>query len=189
MNNMTVHFSYLLMWSLNASSCCLSGAVIISSTSVSCSGSAPLACRDARMASIRWDFSSRRLSGKQEFLCVRVEFFFFKHSPVMCETGWESDTHLLSLVSNRRLSMRFATVCTKKKTNYVYKWAKKLRRQNNSHWRVLFYLVAALQQHPGSGELVDGVQVKCTWGGEVGSFWNFLYGRTEHKRIKENIIK
>lgn len=42
-------------------------------------------------------------------------FFFFKHSPVMCETGWESDTHLLSLVSNRRLSMRFATVCTKKK--------------------------------------------------------------------------
>lgn len=60
-----VSCSYLLTWSRKESSCCLSGAVIISSTSVSCSGSAPLACRDARMASIRWDFSSRRLSIKQ----------------------------------------------------------------------------------------------------------------------------
>lgn len=57
--------AYLLIWSRKDSSCCFSGAVIISSTSVSCSGSAPLACRDARMASIRWDFSSRRLSVKQ----------------------------------------------------------------------------------------------------------------------------
>lgn len=68
--------SYLLIWSRKASSCCFSVAVIISSTSVSCSGSAPLACRDARMASIRWDFSSRRLSVKQTtnqtLICDRV---------------------------------------------------------------------------------------------------------------------
>lgn len=59
--------SYLLTWSLKTSSCCFSGAEIISSTSVNCSGSAPLACRDARMASIRCDFSKRRLQNQSSY--------------------------------------------------------------------------------------------------------------------------
>lgn len=54
--------THLLTFCLRLSSCCFSGPVIISSISCSCASSAPVACIDARMASTRWDFSSKRLA-------------------------------------------------------------------------------------------------------------------------------
>lgn len=114
--------SYLLIWSLKDSSCCFSGAVIISSTSVSCSGSAPLACRDARMASILWDFSSRRLSVKHKYQPMsgchhgsqtKNKLILWNLACRMINRkcgGWWW-THLLSFVSNNRLAMRWDTVC------------------------------------------------------------------------------
>lgn len=56
--------AHLLTLCLRVSSCCRSGAVIISSISCSWASSAPVAWTEARMASTRWLFSSRRLPGE-----------------------------------------------------------------------------------------------------------------------------
>ena len=39
---------------------------------------------------------------------------------------------------------------------------------------VCVYLIAALQKHPGRGELADRVQVECTGWGVVWGLWDFL---------------
>lgn len=105
--------SYLFTWSLSTSSCCFSAPVIISSTSVSCSGSAPLTCRDARMASIRWDLSRRRLENHHNRPAKKQE----EQKPTVLNGGIKSSkiSYLFSLDSNRRRSMRLPTVCRGKK--------------------------------------------------------------------------
>lgn len=94
---------YLLVWIRKDSSCSFSVAVIISSTSVNCSGSAPLTCRDARIASIRWDFSSRRLS---------IKYKAISPSDVTCSVrakpSWHRDhstTHSLAVICLKQASL------------------------------------------------------------------------------------
>lgn len=75
----------------------------------------------------------------------------------MCETG------SLALFGLKQTSLD--EICNrlhKKKNQLRLQMSKEAASTEQQSLTVLFYLVAALQQHPGRGELVDGVQVKCT---------------------------
>ena len=49
---------------------------------------------------------------------------------------------------------------------------------------MVIYLVTVLQQHPGSSQLVDGVQVEGTGGGVVRGLGEFLESKDIHYRSK-----
>lgn len=178
--------AYLLIWSRKDSSCCFSGAVIISSTSVSCSGSAPLACRDARMASIRWDFSSRRLSVKQK-----------TNQRLICDSVWirqKWNVKLSGAQEQRGRKPELTCSLCSQTAVVLWGWLLSAWRRDISHSKssikdqknmslvifynpklfFFFYLVAVLKQHSCSWELVDSVKIEGTGGSVVGSLWDFL---------------
>lgn len=144
------------------------------------------ACRSSRKTISHWSVTKRTSQTTFKVDHVRV----WSWLPRPKRQHGDSLTHLLSLVSNRRRSMRLATVCTEKN---VQRWRRDITKGNpRTKYKIhaigtpllvralkvtvceLFYLVAVLKQHPSSWELVDGVKIEGTRGSVVWSLWDFL---------------
>lgn len=147
------------------------------------------------MASIRWDFSRRRLSVKQK-----------TNQPLICDTVCEiiwrarAERHRkhedvtvminsLALFGLKKASLYEVGYCLQReKCDKTLLLAKKYAINSHHLSRALkvtacslFYLIAVLKQHSCSWELVDGVKIEGTRGSVVRSLWDFLKDKKNKK--------